>query len=78
MFSLVPNSDKWELPTFKTTPISGFTIDARLAISPRFLAPISAMQYLVFSSQRSKFNGAPNSLLKEFSGAIVGPTLSRM
>ena len=65
IFSTLPNSPKCAVPTRNTTPTSGLAISHNAAISPRWRAPISRMQYFVSGVHSRRVIGAPSSLLKD-------------
>ncbi len=63
--SMVPPTPRvWARPTLTTTPTSGDAIDARAAISPRRLIPISSTAYLCAGSSWSTTAGKPMRLFK--------------
>ena len=73
MRSAEPNSPRCATPTFSTTAMSGGTRLVRLAISPTWLAPISATRKRVPALTFNAVNGKPISLLNEPTGATVSP-----
>ena len=72
----LPNSPACAFPTHSTTPSRGGAIRQSAAMWPGPRADNSATRYLVPASARSTVSGWPISLLKEFCGATVGPSVA--
>ena len=74
MRSTEPNSPRWATPTLSTTATSGGAMVVSRAISPTWLAPISATKNRVDALTLSAVSGRPTSLLNDPTGATVPPS----